>query len=55
MPPNSQSAMEQISSYISYGRSSTHTLDSGVSSRDMSSSASDNDLVFVTSYTDFDR
>ena len=57
MAPNSQNAMQQISSYISsgYGRSSTLTVDSAPSRGEMSSSASENDLVFVTSYTDFDR
>ena len=59
MAPNSESATQQIS-YISsgYGRSSTLSLSTG-SSRDgrdeMSSAASENDLVFVTSYTDFDK
>ena len=60
MAPNSERAMAQQISYMSsgYGRSSTltaNTVDSGSSRDEMSSSASDNDLVFVTSYTDFDK
>ena len=59
MAPNSESAMQQISSdsYISsgYGRSSTLSLSTGSSRDEMSSAASENDLVFVTSYTDFDK
>lgn len=55
MAPNSESA-KQIS-YISsgYGRSSTLSLSTGSSRDEMSSAASENDLVFVTSYTDFDK
>ena len=55
MAPNSESAMQQIS-YISSGYGRSSTLSTGSSSRDeMSSAASENDLVFVTSYTDFDK
>jgi len=56
MAPNSESATQQIS-YISsgYGRSSTLSLSTGSSRDEMSSAALENDLVFVTSYTDFDK